>query len=65
MTSSREAILAGIQDYLGYCADDVYVTHQVFAQVLPAFLDRCPSPVSFADILTMGTSQRILGGVST
>ncbi|KAF8431092.1 DNA polymerase family A-domain-containing protein [Boletus edulis BED1] len=56
MTSSREAILAGIQDYLGYCAGDVHVTHQVFAQVLPAFLERCPSPVSFAGILTMGTS---------
>ena len=56
MSSSREAILAHIQDYLGYCADDVYVTHQVFAQVLPAFLERCPSPVSFAGILTMGTS---------
>ena len=56
MSSSREAILADIQDYLGYCADDVYVTHQVFAEVLPAFLERCPSPVSFAGILTMGTS---------
>jgi DNA polymerase gamma 1 len=56
MTSSREAILADIQNYLGYCADDVYVTHQVFGQVLPAFLERCPSPVSFAGILTMGTS---------
>lgn len=56
MTSPREAILADIQDYLGYCAGDVYVTHRVFAQVLPAFLERCPSPVSFAGILTMGTS---------
>jgi DNA polymerase gamma 1 len=56
MSSSREAILADIQDYLGYCAADVYVTHQVFTQVLPAFLERCPSPVSFAGILTMGTS---------
>lgn len=32
MTSSREAIHADIQDFLGYCAKDVYVTHQVFAQ---------------------------------
>ena len=56
MSFSREAILADIQDYLGYCAQDVYVTHQVHAQVLPAFLERCPSPVSFAGILTMGTS---------
>ena len=56
MASSREMILSDIQDYLGYCASDVYVTHQVFTQVLPAFLERCPSPVSFAGILTMGTS---------
>lgn len=56
MASSREAIHADIQDYLGYCANDVYVTHQVFSQVLPAFLERCPSPVSFAGILTMGSS---------
>ncbi|KAG9308217.1 DNA polymerase family A-domain-containing protein [Chiua virens] len=56
MTSSREAILDGIQDYLGYCANDVFVTHRVFSQVLPAFLERCPSPVSFSGMLTMGTS---------
>jgi len=62
MTSSREAILADIQDYLGYCVNDVYVTHQVFAQVLPAFLERCPSPVSFAGILIMGTSFLTVNG---
>ncbi|KAF9218678.1 hypothetical protein BS17DRAFT_741842 [Gyrodon lividus] len=56
MKVSREDILADIHDYLHYCANDVYVTHQVFSQVLPAFLERCPSPVSFAGILTMGSS---------
>ncbi|KIJ11720.1 hypothetical protein PAXINDRAFT_181805 [Paxillus involutus ATCC 200175] len=56
MKASREDIVADIHDYFNYCANDVYVTHQVFSQVLPAFLERCPSPVSFAGILTMGSS---------
>lgn len=56
LTCSREAILADIQDHLAYCAHDVHVTHLVYAQVLPAFLERCPSSVSFAGVLTMGTS---------
>ncbi|KAF9233803.1 DNA polymerase family A-domain-containing protein [Melanogaster broomeanus] len=55
MKASREDIRADIYDYLNYCAHDVYVTHQVFSQVLPAFLERCQSPVSFAGILTMGS----------
>ena len=53
---SREDILGNIQDYLNYCGNDVYVTHAVFSRVLPEFLKACPSPVSFAGILTMGSS---------
>jgi len=53
---SREDILYNMQDYLNYCGNDVYVTHAVFSRVLPAFLKACPSPVSFAGILTMGSS---------
>ncbi|KZT69109.1 hypothetical protein DAEQUDRAFT_811569 [Daedalea quercina L-15889] len=56
MTSTREDILQGIQDYLSYCAGDVSVTHAVFRKTLPAFLSACPSPVSFAGVLTMGSS---------
>lgn len=56
MTLSREQILDNAQDYLNYCGDDVYVTHAVFSRVLPEFLKACPSPVSFAGILTMGSS---------
>lgn len=56
MTHSREEILDGLQDYLNYCSFDVDVTHSVFRKVLPAFLQSCPSPVSFAGILTMGSS---------
>ncbi|TCD69541.1 DNA-directed DNA polymerase gamma mip1 [Steccherinum ochraceum] len=56
MTHSSAEILDGIQDYLTYCANDVAVTHAVFSKVLPAFLTACPSPVSFAGILTMGSS---------
>ena len=53
---SREEILNNAQDYLNYCGEDVYVTHAVFSRVLPEFLNACPSPVSFAGILTMGSS---------
>ena len=53
---SREEILENIQDYLNYCSGDVCVTHAVFSRVLPQFLKSCPSPVSFAGILTMGSS---------
>ena len=56
MTLSREEILDNVQDYLNYCGNDVSVTHAVFSRVLPAFLKACPSPVSFAGILTMGSS---------
>ncbi|PSR73484.1 hypothetical protein PHLCEN_2v10776 [Hermanssonia centrifuga] len=56
MTHTREDILDGIQDYLDYCSYDVLVTHSVFCKVLPEFLTACPSPVSFAGILTMGSS---------
>lgn len=56
MTHSREEILENIQDYLDYCSSDVSVTHSVFSKVFPDFLKACPSPVSFAGILTMGSS---------
>ncbi|KAH8103142.1 DNA polymerase family A-domain-containing protein [Cristinia sonorae] len=56
MTHTPPEILDGIQDYLTYCANDVFVTHAVFSKVLPIFLSACPSPVSFAGILTMGSS---------
>ncbi|KAG2067134.1 hypothetical protein BDR04DRAFT_1159428 [Suillus decipiens] len=56
MKLTPEEIRDNIHDYLNYCAQDVFVTHAVFSKVLPAFLDRCPSPVSFSGILTMGSS---------
>ncbi|KAF8492208.1 DNA polymerase family A-domain-containing protein [Russula emetica] len=49
-------ILENIQDYLKYCANDVSVTHRVYAAVLPEFLESCPTPVSFSGMLTMGSS---------
>ncbi|KAG1834876.1 DNA polymerase family A-domain-containing protein, partial [Suillus variegatus] len=56
MKLTPEEIKDNIHDYLNYCAQDVFVTHAVFSKVLPAFLDRCPSPVSFAGVLAMGSS---------
>lgn len=56
MSLTPTEILENITDYLTYCAGDVQVTHSVFANVLPEFLQRCPHPVSFAGILSMGSS---------
>nr|VWP01298.1 Uncharacterized protein [Ganoderma boninense] len=53
---TREEIRDDIFTYLDYCASDVEATHAVFTQTLPAFRAACPSPVSFAGILTMGSS---------
>jgi DNA polymerase gamma 1 len=56
MTHSPAQIREDIHTYLSYCAHDVFVTHAVFKKVLPDFLAACPHPVSFAGILTMGSS---------
>lgn len=56
MTCTPEEIRENIHNYLDYCSSDVAVTHAVFTKVLPAFLSACPSPVSFAGALTMGSS---------
>lgn len=41
-------VLEQLGNLLSYCAQDVVVTHEVFKKVLPAFLEVCPHPVSFA-----------------
>ena len=56
MSLTRADIRGSVIDYLAYCATDVDVTRRVYAAVFPAFLSRCPHPVSFAGILTMGSS---------
>lgn len=56
MTSTPKEIRDNLTEYLGYCANDVDVTHRVYAKALPAFLKGCPHPASFAGILTMGSS---------
>ena len=56
MTHKPPEIVDNLHDYMDYCATDVHVTHAVFSNVLPAFLDACPSPVSFSGVLTMGSS---------
>lgn len=53
-------VVDNIGDFLTYCATDVHVTHRVFQRVLPAFLQRCPHPVSLAGVLTMGSSFLIV-----
>ncbi|OJT07668.1 DNA polymerase gamma, mitochondrial [Trametes pubescens] len=56
MTATPEEIRDSIHTYLDYCSTDVAVTHAVFAKTLPEFLTACPNPVSFAGVLTMGSS---------
>jgi len=49
-------ILENIQHYLNYCANDVSVTHRVYAAVLPEFLESCLHRCPFSGMLTMGSS---------
>jgi DNA polymerase gamma 1 len=62
MERTPTEILEDIQDYLNYCANDVSVTHRVYAKVLPEFLESCPTPVSFSGMLTMGSSFLTVDG---
>lgn len=56
MTSTPQEIRDNLHDYLDYCCSDVDTTHRVYAVVLPAFLQACSHPVSFAGVLEMGSS---------
>ncbi|TEB14046.1 gamma DNA-directed DNA polymerase [Coprinellus micaceus] len=56
MECTPDAILERVTDFLDYCAGDVHVTHEVYRVVLPTFFSACPHPISFAGILSMGSS---------
>ncbi|KZT61440.1 hypothetical protein CALCODRAFT_514748 [Calocera cornea HHB12733] len=56
LTFSREDISADLATYITYCASDVATTHAVFRVVLPSFLETCPSPVTWAGVMTMGSA---------
>ncbi|KAJ3220280.1 DNA-directed DNA polymerase gamma mip1 [Dinochytrium kinnereticum] len=51
---STEEVLADFQNLMSYCAKDVWITHGIFCKTLPAFLMKCPHPVSFAGMIEMG-----------
>ncbi|KAF8346232.1 hypothetical protein F5887DRAFT_1158536 [Amanita rubescens] len=52
-TDSDHLLLA---DLLTYRATDVHTAGKVYNTILPSFLSRCPHPVSFSGVLTMGSS---------
>ncbi|KAH0602296.1 uncharacterized protein H6S33_009840 [Morchella sextelata] len=43
-----EGVREQLDNLLTYCAEDVVVTHKVYKEVFPAFLEVCPHPISFA-----------------
>lgn len=51
----RPGIVARFEQLMNYCASDVSTTHKVYRVVLPAFLDVCPHPVSFAAMLRLSS----------
>ncbi|KAL2094145.1 hypothetical protein ACEWY4_011457 [Coilia grayii] len=53
---SMADVRGSFQDLMQYCAMDVLATHEVFAQQLPLFMERCPHPVTLAGMLEMGVS---------
>ncbi|KAG8984305.1 DNA-directed DNA polymerase gamma mip1 [Tulasnella sp. 427] len=54
MTATPESVREKLDEYITYCATDVATTHAVFSQLHPAFLEACPSPVSWAGFVSMG-----------
>ena len=52
---NREGISDRFNELVTYCASDVSTTHKVYRVVLPAFLDVCPHPVSFAAMLRLSS----------
>ncbi|XP_063781860.1 DNA polymerase subunit gamma-1 isoform X1 [Pseudophryne corroboree] len=53
---SMADIRAAFQELMRYCAVDVKATHEVFQEVFPLFMERCPHPVTLAGMLEMGVS---------
>lgn len=53
-SEDKQEVLDHFEELMAYCASDVSVTHKVFQAVLPAFLESCPNPVTFAGVLSMG-----------
>ena len=51
----RTGVLERFDLLMEYCATDVSTTHKVYRVVLPAFLDVCPHPVSFAAMLKLSS----------
>ncbi|EJD41104.1 hypothetical protein AURDEDRAFT_169883 [Auricularia subglabra TFB-10046 SS5] len=56
LVASREEIAGNLDKYLGYCGTDVKTTYAVFRAVFPKFVAACPSPVSFAGVMSMGSA---------
>ncbi|KAI9032220.1 DNA polymerase gamma, catalytic subunit [Hyaloraphidium curvatum] len=56
VTGSLEDVREDFQTLFKYCATDVLTTHEVYKVVLPKFLEKCPHPVSFAGMLSMGSA---------
>lgn len=51
----RTGILERFNQLMNYCAGDVSAAHQVYRVVLPAFMDVCPHPVSFAAMMKLSS----------
>lgn len=47
-TLDREGVVGRLNVLLDYCATDVAITHKVYKEIFPRFLEVCPHPVSFA-----------------
>ena len=54
-TLDRAGIVERFDELMDYCASDVSTTHKVYRVVLPAFLEVCPHPVTFAAMLRLSS----------
>lgn len=55
-STDKQVVIDNFQLLMSYCAKDVVVTSKIFDKVFPDFLEKCPHPVSFGALKSLGNS---------
>ncbi|KJE88468.1 DNA polymerase gamma [Capsaspora owczarzaki ATCC 30864] len=55
VNGSLQDVADNFELLMAYCANDVRSTYRLYAKLLPAYMHKCPNPVSFAGMLEMGS----------
>ncbi|KAG4304903.1 hypothetical protein PORY_001578 [Pneumocystis oryctolagi] len=52
----KKSVQNQLNMFMNYCANDVDVTHKIYKNVFPSFLEVCPHPASFGALLKISSS---------